>query len=178
MPQSSVQLHRDLRSGLIPMTNHPASRASTRVSRIIRAPRSTVYAAFLDAEALAKWLPPETMTGQVHTLNPRVGGEFCMTLTYQDSQQSPGGKTTENSDTVQGRFTELIVNEKIVWVTTFESPDPAFAGEMTISWILADRDGGTEVTVCCENIPSGIRPEDNEMGSRSSLQNLAAFLER
>ncbi|HEX8230356.1 MAG TPA: SRPBCC domain-containing protein, partial [Chloroflexia bacterium] len=55
---------------------------------------------------------------------------------------------------------------------------PDFAGEMTITWHLADAAGGTEVTVLCEDIPTGIRLEDNELGSRSSLQKLAAFIER
>ena len=71
----------------------------------------------------------------------------------------------------------MIPNEKIVWVSVFESDKPEFAGEMRISWILADADGGTEVTALCEAIPEGIRLEDNEQGSRSSLQNLADFIE-
>lgn len=66
---------------------------------------------------------------------------------------------------------------KIVWVVEFESQDPGFAGEMTITFSLADADGGTEVVVFCGDIPQGVRPEDNEMGCRSSLQKLAALLE-
>ena len=156
----------------------PGSRgASTRVSRIIRAPREAVYQAFLDRDAVAAWLPPETMSGQVHAFDPREGGEFGMSLTYQDPRHSPGGKTSEDSDTFQGRFVELVPDEKIVWVVEFESQDPGFAGEMRITWSLEDAEAGTEVTVLCENIPQGVRPEDNEMGSRSSLQKLAALLE-
>jgi uncharacterized protein YndB with AHSA1/START domain len=71
----------------------------------------------------------------------------------------------------------LVPDEKIVWVTEFESDDPGFAGEMKITFSLADADGGTEVVVLCEDIPKGVRPEDNEMGCRSTLQKLAAFLE-
>jgi uncharacterized protein YndB with AHSA1/START domain len=151
---------------------------STRVSRIIKAPRKAVYRAFLDPGVLAAWLPPETMTGQVHTLEPRVGGRFHLTLTYPDPSQSPRGKSSENTDTVAGTFAELVPDEKIVWVTKFESPDPSFAGEMMITWSFADALEGTEVTVLCENIPRGIRPGDNEAGTRSSLENLARFLER
>jgi uncharacterized protein YndB with AHSA1/START domain len=100
-----------------------------------------------------------------------------MSLTYQDPKQSPGGKTSEDTDTFQGKFAELVPNEKIVWVVEFESQDPGFAGEMRVTFSLADADGGTEVTALCEDIPKGVRPEDNEMGCRSSLQKLAAFLE-
>jgi uncharacterized protein YndB with AHSA1/START domain len=159
------------------MTEPTSKGASTRVSRIIRAPRKAVYEALLDRDAVASWLSPETMTGHVHTFDPREGGKFRMSLTYQDPKHSPGGKTSEDTDTFQGRFVELVPDEKIVWVTEFESQDPGFAGEMRITFSLADADGGTEVVVLCEDIPKGVRLEDNEMGSRSSLQKLAAFLE-
>jgi len=117
------------------------------------------------------------MTGQVHTFDPREGGKLRMSLTYQDPKHSPGGKTSEDTDTFQGRFVELVPYEKIVWVVEFESQDPGFAGEMRITFSLADADGGTEVFVLCEDIPKGVRPEDNKMGCRSSLQKLAALLE-
>jgi uncharacterized protein YndB with AHSA1/START domain len=159
------------------MTEPSTKGASTRVSRIIKAPRTAVYQAFLDRDAVAAWLPPETMTGRVHTFEPREGGIFRLSLTYQNSEDSQRGKTSEDTDTVQGRFAELVPDERIVWVTEFESQDPAFAGEMRITFSLADVDGGTEVSVLCEDIPQGVRPEDNELGSRSSLQNLAALLE-
>ena len=113
----------------------------------------------------------------MHTFDPREGGKFRMSLTYQDPKHSPGGKTSEDTDTFQGRFVELVPYEKIVWVVEFESQDRGFAGEMRITFRLADAEGGTEVVVFCEDIPKGVRPEDNEMGCRSSLQNLAALLE-
>jgi uncharacterized protein YndB with AHSA1/START domain len=160
------------------MTEPSTEGASTRVSRIIKAPRSAIYHAFLDRDALAAWLPPETMKGHVHTFEPREGGKFRLSLTYEDPEHSHGGKTTQDSDTVQGRFVELAPDEKIVWVVEFESQDPSFAGEMTITFSLAEADGGTEVIVLCEDIPKGVRLEDNEMGCRSSLQNLAALVER
>jgi uncharacterized protein YndB with AHSA1/START domain len=150
---------------------------STRVAQIVKAPREAVYRAFLEPEALALWLPPETMTGHVHTLEPREGGKFRVSLTYRDQQNSPRGKTSEDTDTVEGTFVELVPNERIVWLTEFESEDPDFAGEMRIIWSLADADGGTEVTVLFEDIPRGIRLEDNELGARQSLQKLAAFVE-
>jgi uncharacterized protein YndB with AHSA1/START domain len=159
------------------MTESSAKGATTRVSRIIKAPRRAVYQAFLDRDALCSWLPPETTTGQVHAFDPHQGRKFQMSLRYQDPQHSPGGKTSEDTDTFEGRFVELVPDEKIVWVVEFESEDPALAGEMRITFSLADAVGGTEVAVLCEDIPKGVRPEDNEVGSRSSLQKLAALLE-
>jgi uncharacterized protein YndB with AHSA1/START domain len=118
------------------------------------------------------------MSGHVHTFEPREGGKFRMSLTYLDRLDSPRGKTSADTDTIEGRFVELLPNEKIVWVTEFESQQPEFAGEMRITWSLVDADGGTEVTVLCEDIPKGIHLEDNETGSRSSLRKLAAFVEQ
>ncbi len=153
--------------------------ATTSVSRVIKAPRAAVYQAFLDAEAVATWLAPETMKGTVHTFEPNAGGTIRMSLTYQNPAEAPhtSGKSSADTDTFQGKIMALVPNEKIVWVTEFESDDPQFAGAMTLIWSFVDAEGGTEVTVVCENIPRGIRPEDNEDGSRSTLEKLAAFLE-
>jgi len=155
--------------------NEPAG-ARTRVTKIIRAPRTAVFAAFLDADALAGWLPPAGMTGHVHEFEPRAGGRIHMSLRYRDPER-PSGKSSTDTDTFRGRFTELIPDEKVVWVVAFESRDPAFAGEMTMITTFADAPDGTEIAMTCENIPKGIAPEDNAMGCRSSLQNLAALLE-
>jgi uncharacterized protein YndB with AHSA1/START domain len=159
------------------MIESSADGASTRVSRIIKAGRKTVYDAFLDPKSLAQWLPPNNMTGRVHSFDPREGGRFRMSLTYQDPEHSLGGKTSEDTDTFQGRFAELVPYSKIVEVVEFESQDPAFAGEMTLIVTLADAGGGTEITMLCKDIPKGIRPEDNELGCKQSLQKLAALIE-
>src|SRR5207248_10785890 len=95
-----------------------------------------------------------------------------------DRPDSPRGKTAEDTDTFDGTFLELLHNEKIVWLTRFESDQPDFAGDMKITWTFADAPGGTQVTALCEDIPKGIRLEDNELGSKSSLRKLAAFIER
>ncbi len=160
------------------MTQPPSEGRSTRVSQIIKAPREVVYGAFLEPEAVASWLAPDNMRGHVELFEPHAGGKFRMSLTYLDQKDRPRGKTSEDTDTSEGRFVELLPNEKIVQVVEFESDQPDFAGEMRITWSLADADGGTEVTVLCENIPKGIRLEDNELGSRQSLRKLAAFVER
>lgn len=150
---------------------------TTQVSQIVHAPRDAVYRAFVDAGALAAWLPPEGMRGQVHAFDPREGGAFRLSLTYIEPDESTRGKTSDATDTVEGRFAELRSGELIVWVTAFESDDAAFAGDMRITWTLADAAEGTDVTVLCEDIPSGVRLEDNAEGSRSSLRKLAAFVE-
>jgi uncharacterized protein YndB with AHSA1/START domain len=150
---------------------------STKVSRIIKAPRRAVYKACLDPDALAKWRVPENMTAHVHAFEAREGGIYRMSLTYRDPKQSPGGKTSEDTDTFQGRFVELVPDEKIVEAIEFESRDPGFAGQMKMTTCLADADGGTDVTMLFENLPAGVRPEDNETGTRQSLRKLAALLE-
>src|ERR1700730_1887042 len=134
------------------MTKPSAKRASTQVSKMIKAPRKAVYQACLDPDAVASWRAPDNMKGQVHVFDAREGGRFRMSLTFQDPKHSPGGKTSEDTDTFQGRFVELVPEEKIVWVTEFESQDPGFAGEMRITFNLADADGGTDVCVVCEDI--------------------------
>jgi uncharacterized protein YndB with AHSA1/START domain len=150
---------------------------TTRVSRIIKAPRHKIYQAFLDPQAVAAWLAPDTMRGQVHTFDPREGGQFRISLAYQHPADAQRGKTSENVDTFHGRFVELVPNEKIVEAIEFETQDPAFGGEMTMTVKLRDVDGGTEVSLLYENVPRGIRPEDNKAGSRQSLNKLAAYVE-
>jgi uncharacterized protein YndB with AHSA1/START domain len=151
-------------------------RASTRVSRIIRAPRPAIYQACLDPGALAQWRVPDNMTAQVHAFDAREGGTFRMSLTYRDPPQSAGGKTVPGTDTFQGRFAELVPDEKIVEVIEFESQDPRYAGEMTMTTSFTDTSDGTEVTVLCADIPAGVRPEDNAAGTRQALRKLAAFM--
>jgi uncharacterized protein YndB with AHSA1/START domain len=160
------------------MTEHSAGRSTTQVSKKIKAPRTAVYQACLDPDALASWRVPDNMTGHVHVFDARAGGTFRMSLTYQDQEQEqpPGGKTSEGTDTFQGRFIELVPDEKIVEIIEFESQDPRFAGEMKVTTSLTDTGEGTEITVRCEGIPAGIRPEDNEAGTEQALQKLATLL--
>lgn len=159
------------------MTKPSAGPASMHVSKVIKAPRPAVYRACLDPDALAKWRVPDNMTAQVHVFDAREGGRFRMSLTYQDLADSPGGKSSEYTDTFEGRFIELILDTKIVEVVAFESPDPNFAGEMKITTSLRDTAEGTEITLLFQDVPAGIRLDDNETGTRQSLQKLAALLE-
>lgn len=157
------------------MTNASDKERIDSGSRVIKAPPETIYRAFLDPAAVVSWRPPEGMTGQVHTFEPREGGTFRMSFGYTD--QAVRGKTSEHADIFTGRFLELVPDERIVELIEFESDDPAFAGEMKITTTLARVSDGTEVTISCENVPSGIRPEDHYEGIMSSLKNLAAFTE-
>ncbi|MGO4675246.1 SRPBCC family protein [Bosea sp. 2YAB26] len=159
------------------MTNPGARTRTDSASRIVQASPQAIYRAFVDPKSLASWLPPRGMTGEILAFEPRVSGRYRMVLTYEASQHSGAGKTSENTDIVQGRFLELIPDERIVQSVEFVSEDPSFAGTMTMSWSLAPVGSGTEVTILCENVPAGIRQEDHDVGLRSTLANLAAFLE-
>ena len=100
-----------------------------------------------------------------------------MSLFYPSSEPVYRGKTSEREDRFTARFVELTPPSRIVEAITFDTVDPALSGEMTMVVTFVERDGGTEVTILFENIPSGIRPEDNEAGSRSSLEKLARYVE-
>ena len=160
------------------LTRLTAPLASTRNSRTVRAPRERVYRAFLDQTDLAAWLPPGEMTGVFHAFDAREGGGYRMSLFYPATERQFRGKSAEREDRVAVRFLELAPPERIVEGVTFETDDPAFAGEMRMTVTLAERDGATEVTMLSENLPPGLRPEDNEEGGRLSLDNLARYLEQ
>ncbi len=159
------------------MKNPPTTQRITRVSRHMKARRSDVYNALLDRDAVASWLAPGTMRCVVHEFDPHEGGPFRMSLIYQDPADGPGGKTTENTDTFHGHFVRLVPEVQVVQVVEFESEQPGMSGKMRVIWDLADAEDGTEVTAVCEDIPRGIRLEDNEAGSASSLQKLARLVE-
>lgn len=159
------------------MTGSPSD-GYTRTSKVIKASPEALYRAFTDPIALVVWLPPGDMTGKIHEFDCRVGGAYRMSLFYPASGQVFRGKTTEHEDRVTVRFIELVPPARIVEAVSFDSADPAFAGEMTLVATFQPVDAGTEVTIECLRIPSGIRPEDNEAGSRLSLDNLARYAEQ
>ena len=151
--------------------------ARTRASRIIKAAPESLYAAFMDPTALVAWLPPAGMTGELHWFDARVGGGYRMTLRYPPDERSQHGKTAEGEDVVEVRFIELAPPRRIVEAVAFVGAGPAFQGEMTITVTLHPAPGGTEVAFLCENLPPGLRPQDNEAGSRLSLEQLARRFE-
>jgi uncharacterized protein YndB with AHSA1/START domain len=131
------------------------------VSILIKASPDAVYRACTDLDSIAQWRVPQTMIGKVDSVD---GVTYRMSLTY------PDGRT----DTFEATFIERVPNEKIVERIRFDAPDRA--GEMTMTTSLCAVDGGTEVTVLCENLPPGIRPQDNEEGTRQALAKLATFV--
>jgi uncharacterized protein YndB with AHSA1/START domain len=148
---------------------------STRLSQHVNAPRADVYRALLDAQAVATWRVPQGMTSQVHIFDPREGGTFRISLTYDTPTGT--GKTTEHTDTYHGHFVKLVPNEQVVEVMEFETADPALRGEMTITFTLTEVDGGTDVLGVHDNLPQGVSPADNEIGWRMALEKLAQLVE-
>ena len=142
-------------------------------SKVVGARPEEVYAAFTDPDALVAWLPPAPMTGRMHRFDARVGGGYRMSLVYPPTERTVRGKTTDREDVVEVRFVELTPPRSIVEAVRFVSPDPAFAGEMTLTVTLEPVADGTEVTLAFANLPPGLRPEDNDAGARASLEQLA-----
>lgn len=150
-------------------TNHTYAR------RHVNASRKSVYRALLDAQAVTTWMVPDGMTSHVHEFDAREGGLFRISLTYD--AQTGTGKTTAHTDTYHGRFVKLVPHELVVEEMEFETDDPAMRGIMTVTYTLADAEGGTDLYAMHENLPPGISPADNELGWRMSLDKLVALVE-
>lgn len=146
-------------------------------SRVIKAPPHAIYRAFLEPAAVAAWRPPKGMSAKVFAFEPRAGGGYRMAFVYDDGGSASRGKTSQDADVFEGRFAELVPDARIVEVVRFQSDDPAFAGEMTLTTTLHAIPQGTEVTVLAENVPRGITAEDHAAGIASSLANLARYVE-
>jgi uncharacterized protein YndB with AHSA1/START domain len=144
---------------------------------VVAAPPARVYAALVDEEALAAWLPPEGMTARFERFDPRPGGSYRLVLTYTDAATAPG-KATPDTDIVEARYVELVPGVRAVQAVDFASDDPAFAGTMTMTWELSAVDGGTRVEITAADVPDGISAEDHATGLASSLTNLARYVER
>jgi uncharacterized protein YndB with AHSA1/START domain len=148
---------------------------STRIGWHVNAPRSVVYRLLLDAQAVSVWQVPTGMTSEVHEFDAREGGVFRISLTYDEPTDT--GKTTAQTDTFRGRFVTLVPDEQVVQIVEFETDDPDVRGEMTITYRLADADGGTDIMALHEGLPAGVPLADNELGWRMSLGKLAALAE-
>jgi uncharacterized protein YndB with AHSA1/START domain len=134
--------------------------------RVLRAPPERVYRAFLDADAMAKWLPPNGFTARVHHLEPRVGGSFRMSFTNFSS-----GK----SHAFGGKYLELAPHERIRYTDEFD--DPNLPGQMQVSVSLKAVSCGTELHVVQEGIPEVIPAEACYLGWQESLILLAKLVE-
>ena len=156
------------------MRNYSNTGRIDTVSRIIDASSQTLYQAFMDPDSLIKWLPPEGMSGEIGLFEPVVGGRYQLTLTYEDVDVAQG-KTTENTDALEGTFLELVPDKKIVEAGVFDSEDSAFAGNMIMTWYFEEVAQGTRVTIVAENVPIGIKKDDHIDGLNSTLGNLERF---
>ena len=139
---------------------------TVRLHRVLRAPAERVYRAFLNGEAMAKWLPPHGFTGKVHHLEAKVGGTYRMSFT---------DFTTGNGHSFGGTYLELVPNERIRHTDKFD--DPNLPGEMTVTVTLKKVSVGTELNIVQEGIPDVIPPEACYLGWQESLTLLAQLVE-
>ena len=139
---------------------------TVRLHRVIRATAERVYRAFLDADAMAKWLPPHGFTGRVHEIDATVGGHYRMSFTNFSSG---------SSHSFGGDYLELVPNERIRYTDKFD--DPNLAGEMITTVTLKPVSVGTELSIVQEGIPELIPAEACYLGWQESLEQLAALAE-
>src|SRR5256885_1353034 len=152
--------HNPARGELIMSTN------VIRLHRVLRATPERIYRAFLDADAMVKWLPPHGFTGKVHHLDPKVGGTYKMSFT---------NFTTGHGHSFGGTYLELVPNERIRHTDKFD--DPNLPGEMQTTVSLKKVFCGTEVNIVQEGIPDAIPAEACYLGWQESLILLAQLVE-
>ena len=140
--------------------------STIHLHRVLRAPAERVYRAFLDPDAMAKWLPPHGFVGKVHQMDARVGGSYRMSFTNFG---------TGNSHSFGGSYLELSPNERIRYVDQFE--DPAMPGEMLVTVTLRTVIGGTDLEIEQQGVPSVIPAEMCYLGWQESLSMLAQLVE-
>lgn len=149
--------------------------SSTRVVRVLRAPRERVFRALLDPDAVATWRVPAGMTAEIHRFDARVGGRYRISLTYDSPDQA--GKSTAHTDTYHGYFQSITDGRHVKEQMEFETDDPAMRGMMTVSIELRDHGGATELDALHLDLPQGVDPADNELGWNEALDRLAALVE-
>lgn len=150
--------------------------SSTRIIRVLRAPRERVFRALLDADAIATWRVPANMTAEIHRFDARVGGRYRISLTYDSPDRA--GKTTAHTDTYHGGFSAIHDGKSVQEQLEFETDDPNMRGMMTLSIKLWDHADGTEIDVLHLGLPPGVDPADNELGWNEALDRLAALVEQ
>ena len=139
---------------------------TVRLHRVLAAKPDKVYRAFLEADAMAKWLPPNGFTCTVHQLEPRVGGTHRMSFR---------NFTTGHSHAFGGRYLELKPGERLHYTDAFD--DPNLPGEMQVTVTLAPVSVGTEIEIVQEGIPDAIPLEACYLGWQESLRSLARLVE-
>jgi uncharacterized protein YndB with AHSA1/START domain len=137
-----------------------------RLHRVFRATPERIYRAFIDGEAMIKWLPPNGFTGRIHALDAKVGGTYKMSFTNFSSGLS---------HSFGGEYLELVPNERIRHTDTFD--DPGLPGTMRTTISLAKVSCGTELNIVQEGIPEAIPAEACYLGWQESLSLLALLVE-
>jgi len=137
-----------------------------RLHRVLRAPAERVYRAFLDPDAMVKWLPPHGFTGKVHEMDARVGGSHRMSFT---------NFSNSTSHSFGGTYTELKPHECIRYSDKFD--DPNFPGEMQVTITLREVASGTDLEIVQEGVPAVIPPDNCYLGWQQSLSLLADLVE-
>jgi uncharacterized protein YndB with AHSA1/START domain len=137
-----------------------------RIHRVLRAEPEKVYRAFLNPEAMAKWLPPNGFTGKVQQMDAKVGGSYRMSFTNFSNGQS---------HSFGGTYLELVPNERIRHTDKFD--DPNMPGEMQVAITLKNVSCGTELNIVQEGVPDVIPPEMCYLGWQESLILLAKLVE-
>jgi uncharacterized protein YndB with AHSA1/START domain len=143
-----------------------ATERTIRLHRVLAAKPEKVYRAFLDADAMARWLPPYGFTGKVHHIDPKVGGAHRMSFT---------NFTTGNSHSFGGEYLELVPHERLVYTDRFD--DPNLPGEMRVTVTLKAVSVGTEINIEQAGIPAPIPLEACYLGWQQSLAQLAQLVE-
>lgn len=142
------------------------STGTVTLHRVLTAPPERIYRAFLDGDAMAKWLPPHGFTGKVHQLDAKVGGSYRMSFT---------NFSTGHSHSFGGQYLELVPNERIRHTDKFD--DPNLPGEMQTTITLRPVSCGTELNIVQEGIPAVIPPEACYLGWQESLTLLAQLVQ-
>ena len=150
---------------------------TTTNSRDIKATPKEVYNAFINPSALEYFQAPGDMTAKVHHFDHRVGGGYQMSLYYPEGEKQMEGKTSDKEDKFYAKFVEMRPNEKLVESIQFDSVNADFSGQMIMEVTFQPIEIGTRVTFLFKNIPKGIKPEDNEAGTISTLEKLAKYVE-
>ena len=139
---------------------------TVQLHRVITAKPEKIYRAFLDPDAMAKWLPPNGYTCRVHHMDAKLGGTYKMSFT---------NFTTEKSISFGGEFRELVENERLRYTDNFD--DPNLSGEIQVTVTLKKVSLGTEMTIVQEGLPTVIPLEACYVGWQQSLNNLAKLVE-
>ena len=137
-----------------------------RLHRVLRAKPEKVYQAFLDADSLSKWIPPNGFTCKVHSIDPKVGGAFKMSFT---------NVSTGHGHSFGGKYLELAPGERLRYTDKFD--DPNLPGEMTVTVTLKKVSCGTELNIVQEGVPDVIPPEMCYLGWQDSLDQLIRLVE-